>query len=150
MPTVANEQMIVVGSSLQTVGYTSADFAAKWKSEQFRNNRKRGKDKSGFIGSYFLKCNKSTYDCFWPFNKPTEVRLWRNIICNSVCTEKNILQQTITPEDIIQTFQNSHSILPTDLLVPSTTRAANEHVLINIIGMMFSWVTVLTVFDESL
>ena len=49
--TVAKEQMTVVRTSLQTVGYTSVDVAAK-----FRNNRRRGKDNSSFIASYSLNC----------------------------------------------------------------------------------------------
>ena len=35
----------------------------------------------------------------------------------------------------MQAFHNSHSILPTELFLPFTARAAYEHVLINIIGI---------------
>jgi hypothetical protein len=46
-----------------------------------------------------------------------------------------LLLQIITSEDIIEAFQNSHSILSSDLSLPSTARLAYEHVLMNIIDI---------------
>jgi hypothetical protein len=58
------------------------------------------------------------------------------ILSAIIFTQKGILlPQIITSEDIIQAFQNSHSILSSDLALPSTVRVAYEHVLMNIIDI---------------
>jgi hypothetical protein len=46
-----------------------------------------------------------------------------------------LLPQIITPEEIIEAFQKSQSILPTELSLPSTARVANEHVLMDVVDI---------------
>jgi hypothetical protein len=53
-----------------------------------------------------------------------------------ILAQKGILSpQIITPGDIIRASQNSHSILPRDLSLPTTARVAYKEVLMKIIDI---------------
>jgi hypothetical protein len=58
------------------------------------------------------------------------------ILSAIIFAQKGILSpQIITPEDIIEVFQKSHSILPPDLSLPSTARVAYDHGLMDFIDI---------------
>jgi hypothetical protein len=53
-----------------------------------------------------------------------------------IFAQKGILTpQIITATDIVRALQDSHSILPPDLSLPTTARVAYEHVLLKVVDL---------------
>jgi hypothetical protein len=139
---VAKEQMTVVRSTLQTVNYTLVDIAANElkMNENLRTTHKQvnenvEKTNQGLsqtillietnqhmiIIEHLIGQLKEGYDTF--------------LFAITIAHKEILSPQIITTGDIIRTFQNSHSILPRDLSLPTTARVAYEHILMKIIDM---------------
>jgi hypothetical protein len=139
---LAKEQMIVLRSSLQTVNFTLADVAAK--EMQLNDNpnviqkqvAENGEKTSQAFSQAILV---SAVNQHMIIVEHSVSQLWEEygmILSAITFAQKGILLlQIITPEDIIEAFQKSQSILPTDLSLPSTARVAYKHVLMGIVDI---------------
>jgi hypothetical protein len=134
--------MTVVRSTLQTVNYTLVDIAAN-ELQMNENLRIIQKD----VNENAEKTNQA----FWQTTLLIATNQHMIIIKHLVgklkegydtllfaitFAQKGILSpQIITPREIIRASQNSHSIRPRDLSLPTTARMAYEHVLMKIIDI---------------
>jgi hypothetical protein len=139
---LAKEQMIVVRSSLRTVNFTLADVAAN--EIQLNDNLNviqklvaENREKTSQVLSQAILLSAVNQHMIIVEHLVSQLREEYDIILSAITfAQKGILfPQIITPEDIIEAFQQSQSILPTDLSLPSTARVAYKHVLMDIVDI---------------
>jgi hypothetical protein len=124
---LTKEQMIVVRSSLQIVNFTLADVAAN--EMQLNDNLNviqklvaENGEKTSQVLSQAIVLSAVNRHMIIVEHVVSQLREEYDIILSAInFAQKGILfPQIITPEDIIETFQQSQSILPTALSSPST------------------------------
>jgi stress response protein YsnF len=138
---LAKEQIIVVRSSLKTANFTLADVAA---------NEMQPNDNINVIHNQVAENGETTSQAFSQAillsavnqhmiifeHLVRQLRKEYDIFSAITFAQKGILlPQIIIPEDVIEAFQQSQPILPTDLSLPSTARVAYKHVLMDIVDI---------------
>jgi hypothetical protein len=139
---VAKEQMTVVRSTLQTVNSTLADIATNELqiSENLNAMQKQiiengDKTNTAFSQTTLLIATNQHMIVIEHLISQLKGE-YDTLLFAIIFAQKGILlPQIITPGDIIRAFQNSHSILPHDLSLPTPARVAYEHVLMNIVDI---------------
>jgi hypothetical protein len=116
---VTKEQMTVVRSTLQTVNYTLVDIAAN-KLQMNKNLRIMQKH----VNENAERTNQAFSQTTLLIATNPHMIIIEHLVGQLLAisfAQKGILSlQIITHRDIIRAFQNSHSILPRDLSLPTT------------------------------